>query len=169
DTIPVGKITGVHGVKGEVKLAPYGDLDDVQWKTVYVGTGPGARHMEVKRVRPHKGQLIFELEGLADRDAAAALVGTELSISAEELPALSDDEYYHAELIGARVETDDGRQLGLIEDVITTGGNDVLEVRGEYGEVLVPVVEGVVLGVDRENRKVSVHLLEGLLPEEKSE
>ncbi len=166
ETIPVGRITGAHGVRGEVKVAPYGDLEEVEWKTVYIASGKFSRPFEVRRARLHKGQLIFELEGLTDRDSALALVGGELCIRKVELPELSEDEYYYSDLVGARVLTDDGRDLGRVKEIIPTGSNDVLVASGRYGEVLIPAIEGVVLEVDIEGKLVTVHLLEGLLPQE---
>lgn len=166
DTIPVGRITGVHGVKGEVKLAPYGDLEGVEWKTVYIARDKSVLTAEVKRSRGHKGQIILELEGYADRDSAATLAGAELSIRKEELPPLEEDEYYYDDLVGMEVVTDDGRKLGPVKEIISTGSNDVFDVRGAFGEVLIPVIRDVVLDVDEERKRITVHLLEGLLPEE---
>lgn len=167
ETIPVGRITGVHGVRGELKVAPYGDLEEVEWETVHVVSGRFSSPFKVKRARPHKGHLIFELEGLTDRDSALALVGGEICIGRDSLPELPADEYYYRDLIGARVVTDDGRDLGRVKEIIPTGSNDVLVVQGGRGEVLIPAIESVILKVDAQEGLLTVRLLEGLLPEDR--
>ncbi len=79
---------------------------------------------------------------------------------------MRDGERETVDLVGARVLTDDGRDLGRVKEIIPTGSNDVLVASGRYGEVLIPAIEGVVLEVDIEGKLVTVHLLEGLLPQE---
>ncbi|MBI5643891.1 MAG: 16S rRNA processing protein RimM [Deltaproteobacteria bacterium] len=166
DIIPVGKIIGLHGIKGEVKVFPYGDLDDFEWSTILI-TGKGEPlSINVKRARKQRESLIFELEGISTRNDAEVLVGLEISVPKDELPELDEDEYYYFDLVGMEVWTDDGKSLGRIKNVISTGSNDVLEVSGPLGEVLIPALENIVLEVDELNRKVTVKLLEGLLPGE---
>lgn len=167
EIIPVGRITGVHGIKGEIKVALYGDLEGFEWTAVFI-TGKNRREEKrVLRVRPHKGALIFELEGYSTRNASEPLVGLEVSIRAEDLPELSEDEYYYSDLVGMDVWSVDGRHIGAVTNIIQTGSNDVLEVHGEFGEVLIPAIEETVLKVDMEKRTVTVRLMEGLLPGEK--
>ena len=167
EIIAVGKITGAHGLRGEVKLSPYASLDGAEWKTVYVRTGKADRPMEVVHVRSNKDLLILELQGFGDRDAAQALAGSELCMRRGDLPALAEDEYYYADLLGAAVFTDDGRDLGIVKEIIPTGSNDVLEVKGPLGTVLIPAIEDVVLEVDMDKARIVVHLLEGLVDGEK--
>lgn len=167
EIIAVGRITGAHGIRGEVKLAPYAPLDGAVWKTVHVRAGKDDRPVEVVRVRPNKGFLIIALRGLGDRNAAEALAGCELCMSKADLPELADDEYYYSDLVGAAVVTDDGKELGAVTGIIPTGSNDVLEVKGPLGTVLIPAIEDVVLEVDMESARIVVHLLEGLVEGEK--
>lgn len=167
ELIPVGRITGVHGIKGEIKVSVYGDLDDFEWTSVFITGKTGSEERKVERVRPHKGALIFALKGCSTRNAAEELVGLELAIPKAELPALPEDEYYYSELLGMEVWTEDGRLLGTVTNLFPTGSNDVIEVRGEAGEVLIPAIEDTVLKVDLEKRRVTVRLMEGLLPDEK--
>lgn len=164
DTLPIGKITGVHGIKGEIKVLPYGDLKGLAWDTVYIAGK--ASPYAVRRVRRHKGVYIVELEGVSTRDDAGSLTGREVSAPKEDLPPPSEDEYYYSDLIGMDVWTDDGRLLGPIVNIIATGSNDVLEIKGPLGEVLVPATEETIIEVSVEKKKVTVHLLQGLLPGE---
>ena len=163
EIIAVGMITGAHGIRGEVKLSPYASLDGAEWNTVYVRAGKADRPMEVVGVRPNKDLLIIALRGLGDRNAAEALAGSELCMRKSDLPELAEDEYYYSDLLGLAVFTDDGRDLGLVKEIIPTGSNDVLEVKGPLGTVLIPAIEGVVLEVDMDKARIVVHLLEGLL------
>lgn len=167
EIIAVGKIIGAHGLRGEVRLAPYASLDGAEWNTVYVRTGKADRPVKVVHVRANKELLILELQGFGDRSAAETLAGSELCMKKGDLPELAEDEYYHADLLGAAVFTDDGRDLGRVVEIIPTGGNDVLEVRGPLGTVLIPAIEDVVLEVDMGKARIVVHLLEGLLDGEK--
>lgn len=224
DIVPVGRITGAHGIKGEVRLQGYSPLDDLDFETIYL-SGPragirtgdaatvavapepaaqagagmtglfgslepvktgakpdlkrpskrpqtkaadaGPVRYEVLRARFNKGHFILELDGVTDRNTAEALVGCEVSVMRDELPELSDDEFYHSELLGMEVVTDDGKHLGLITEIMPTGSNDVFVVKGSYGEVLIPSIEASEIKIDRAARSVIVHLLEGLLPEKK--
>lgn len=220
DIVPVGRITGAHGIKGEVRLQGYSPLDDLEFETVYltgqragIRTGDAAAAAtepaagagmtglfgslepvktgakpdlkrptkspqtraadlgpvpyEVLRARLNKGHFILELDGVTDRNTAEALVGCEVSVMRDELPELSEDEFYHTELLGMEVVTDDGKRLGLITEIMPTGSNDVFVVKGAYGEVLIPSIEASEIKIDRAARSVMVHLLEGLLPDKK--
>jgi len=166
EIIAVGRITGAHGIRGEIRVTPYASLDKAVWKSVYVRGHGGDRRMEATRVRPNKGVLIIALKGLTDRNAAEELSGLELCMRKADLPALDEDEYYYTDLIGSSVVTDDGVELGVVKDIIPTGGNDVLEVSGPRGTILIPAIEDVVLEVDMDKSRITVHLLEGLADEE---
>jgi len=165
--IPIARITGVHGLKGEVKAAPYGALDEFEWGSVFL-TGKGrTEERRVVRARMHKGGYILVLEGCADRNTAETLVGFEISVTKGELPETGEDEYYYFDLIGMEVYSEDGLYIGRVQNVISTGGNDVLETVGPRGEVLIPAIENVIVRVESENRKIVVRLMEGLMPEER--
>lgn len=166
DTLPVGKIIGVHGIKGEIKVLPYGELEELGLETVYL-TGRGRNEpRKVKRLRRHKESFIIELEGVSDRNAAEELAGLEISVPKSDLPNLPEGEYYHYDLVGMDVWAEDGRHLGLIKNVFATAGHDVFEIEGALGEVLIPAVGEFVLKIDAEHKKVIVRLKEGMLPGE---
>ncbi|MFC1657233.1 ribosome maturation factor RimM [Candidatus Moduliflexota bacterium] len=88
-----------------------------------------------------------------------------LKIAEEEIKKLPAGEYYRFQLQGLTVVTDEDRELGQIVEIMATGSNLVLVVRGEGGEILLPYIDDVVLAVDIEAGRMTVHLLEGLLPE----
>lgn len=153
---------GVHGIKGEIKVLPYGDLEGLKWETLYIAGKD--RAYRLTRVRKHKAVFIVEIEGFSRREDVEPLTGLEVSAPREDLPGLQEDEYYYSDLIGMEVASDDGRVLGRVINIISTGSNDVLEVKGPFGDVLIPAIEEAIVEVDVEKKKVIVRLLEGLLP-----
>lgn len=166
ELIPIGRITGPHGIKGELKLAPYGPLDDIQWETLHIARQ--GRPSDVRKVlskRVHKGVYLVVLEGVPDRNTAETLSGCEASVPRSCVPEAGEGEFYYSDLIGMEVFTEEGVLAGRVDNVFPTGSNDVLEVSGPLGEILIPVIESVVLRVDRAEKKITVRLMEGLLPE----
>lgn len=163
--VVIGKIVGVHGVKGEVKIVPSVE-DPTFWrglKTIYL-QGRVRRELKVQSVRLHQGNALMMFEGMADRTAAETLRGRDVAVPFAWLPALDEDEYYVAQLIGIKVATTDGETLGEVTDVIFTGANEVYVIKGDrYGEVLIPAIASVVETVDIEGGTMTVTLPEGLI------
>ena len=168
DWLQVGVITGVRGLKGEVRIksftadpaaiAAYGPVFD----------RPGGRQYRLKVVGQSKGQVIARLDGIADRTAAEALKGTELFLPRQVLPEADDDEFYHADLIGLRAELvagDGGTEvLGTVGDVHDYGGGASLEITGgPRGTVMVPFSRVAVPEVDIDGGRLLVNPLPGLL------
>ena len=166
DLLAVGKVVGLHGVKGEIKVLPYSDYDEEAWRVISISTEDGDNPYKVLQWRRHKRVILLSLAGIETREDAYPLIGSEIFVRKELLEELLEGEYYWFELTGMEVETDDGRFLGRIDHIFSTGGNDVFEIHGPLGEVLIPVIKDVVVNVDRERKRVTVHLLEGLLPGE---
>jgi len=164
DLLAVGKVVGVHGIRGEIKVLPYSEYDEDVWRAVSIFPGEGNSPYKVLQIRPHKGVILIKLAGVATRDEAAALVGREVFTGKELLTTLPEGEYYWFELTGMEVETEEGRQLGRVEKVFATGSNDVLEINGPLGEVLIPVIKDVIVKVEKGRNRVIVRLLDGLLP-----
>ena len=167
ELIAIGAIAGVHGIKGEVKAVFYGQ-GPFEWKTIYIGKNPAdAALFTVRRARSHKGAYIIDLEGVSTRNSAETLKGAAIFIEKIELPALQEGEYYYNDLIGIEVTTDEGKLLGKVTEVLPTGSNDVLEIKGVLGTVLIPAIEGVIIKLDIEKKTLVVRPLEGLVPEGK--
>lgn len=167
DTVPVGKIVGVHGIRGEVKISPYGDPDDFVFGEISLTGESGAR--KILAMRPHKGVLLVALEGVKTRNDAEELKGREVSVPEEALPEAGEDEFYYYTLMGCSVVTESGEDLGTVTNIIETGANDVIEVNGPGGEILIPVVEQTVIEVDTDEGRVTVRLMEGMEPEKPAE
>jgi 16S rRNA processing protein RimM len=148
----LGRITGVHGLKGEVKITAYtGEPEDIAAYGALT-TVDGERHFRISAIRSVKGgTVIAALHGVTDRDEAEKLRGTELYVSRAALPAIEDaDEYYHSDLIGLKAVSPDGETIGKIVAVHNFGAGDLLEVRfeGERQAQFVPFENAHVPRVD---------------------
>ncbi len=164
--VPIGRFSSPHGVRGEIKFRPYEGVEDFVWEEVFVSLGGSEKSIEVLKVRQHTGCFLLTLGGYRQREESAVLAGAEVLVPEETLPELEEGEYYYKDLVGLRVRTDDGRDLGHIKEVFAAGpSNEVYEVQGPYGDVLLPVTKETILEINMEEGYVLVHLLEGLLDE----
>ena len=156
---------GAHGLRGEVVLqfhdGPDRDLKSGDPIRLHL---PGKPHTtyRVSSARPHKGRFIVALDTITDRNQAEALIGADIIVDPAALPPLDDGEYYWADLIGLKVVTLDRQCLGTLTAIFPTGSNDVYVVKGDTGEILVPALESVVVGVDLEAGVMQIDLPEGL-------
>jgi len=150
--VVLGRVSGVFGVRGWVKLVSETDPPDnilgyVPW---YLRGREGWRACRPLEGKAHGKGMIACIEGCDNRDQAAVLVGSEIAVPRGQLPALNPDEFYWSDLEGLRVQTPDGTELGRVSHLFETGANDVLVVIGER-ERLIPYLWGqVVLRVDLE-------------------
>jgi 16S rRNA processing protein RimM len=117
---------------------------------------------EVDSVRLHGCTVFLRLAGIADRTAAERLVGGFISVSEENLAKLPDDTYYHFELIGMEVYSETDEFLGKIVEVLTMPANDIWRVEGPR-DFLLPASGNVVRRVDREERRVIIEVIAGLI------
>lgn len=146
----LGRVSGLFGVKGWVKVFSYtrprdGILDYDRW---FLEQGAQWRPYRVEEGKRHGKSIIVRLEGVADRDAAASLVDCDIAVSREEMPEIEDGSYYWADLEGLEVMHRDGTVLGTVAHLLETGANDVLVTEGDK-ERLIPFVAGtVILDVD---------------------
>jgi len=163
----VGRIAGAHGLRGGLRVRPDNPdsdtLDHVRRVFVEREGGEAREYSLVRSERVNRTTLRVTLGGLDDPDAAEALRGATLTVALEDLPAKAPGEFYYFEAIGCEVTTTDGRRVGVVEEVISTGANDVLVVRDGQGEVLVPVIENVVKAMDLDGRRVVIEAVPGLL------
>lgn len=164
--LAIGSIVGVHGIRGEVKVEVLTDYPQRfgVGETVYLGktTQGDARPLRIEAARPHKQAMLVKLTGVHDRNAAELLRGLLMMIPEEQAMPLAADENYAHDLIGLTVETEDGRRLGKLTEILYTGANDVYVVAGPQGEVLVPALRDVVASVDVAAGLMIVVLPEGL-------
>lgn len=162
----VGVITSPHGVQGEVKVFP--TTDDPRrfkhLKKVILTLGTEERRAEIERVKFLKQMVILKLREVDSRDEAEKLRQCSLYVPREEAVSLEKDEYFIADLLGMRVLDEEEKELGLLQDVLQTGANDVYVIRMTDGrELLLPAIRECVLEVRVEEGYMKVHVLEGLL------
>ena len=168
DRICVAAITGSYGVRGEARvksfcaepsaLGDYGPLSD----------DTGTRDFKITITRPVKGGFAVRLSGVKTKEEADALKGTRLYAPRDVLPALPDDEFYHADLMGLSVVDTGGADLGQVHAVMNHGAGALLEVRqkGRSGTVLVPFTQAIVPTVDLAAGRIVVDPPEGLFDED---
>src|SRR5574337_260959 len=165
----LGRAVKTWGLKGEVKVQPYADSIAIVAgsATGYLrGTGGDLAEYVVEQIRPAGSAWIVQLQGVQTIEQAEHLVGRELLIPRSAAPTLPEGTYYHADLIGLWVVTEEGRELGRIVEILTTGANDVYVVHGEGSEWLLPATREVVRTVDLAREIMLVRLLEGMIEAE---
>lgn len=161
----VGVITSTHGVRGEVKVFP--TTDDAsrfkKLKKVLLDTGKEDIELEISSVKFFKNMVILKFKGIDDMDTANKYRQKSLYVTRENAVKLKKNEYFIADLIGIAVASDEGEDLGIIEDVLQTGANDVYVIQKEdQEELLLPAIKDCIKEVDIEAGTMTVHLLPGL-------
>jgi len=139
----LGKVGGLYGVRGWVKLWSFTDPVEnlLDYREVELGRQESWRPARLVEGRRQGQALVARFDGCSDRDQAALLVGAELAVARERLPEPGAGEYYWADLVGLEVMTTEGVQLGRVEQMMATGANDVMVVKGER-ERLLPFLPG---------------------------
>jgi len=158
DWVVLGRVSGVYGVSGWVRLHSYTNprLAILDHRDCLFCTPGGVRKTRISEGRAHGKGVIARFDGISDRDAAAALIDTDIAVGRAALPELTEGHYYWADLEGLTVVHKDGSRLGEIAYLLETGANDVLVVQGDR-EILIPYLWGsVVLDVDIEGGTVQV-------------
>ncbi len=166
DFLRVGVITSTHGIAGEVKVYP--TTDDVQrfkkLKNVVVDMGREKLELNIASVKFFKNMVILKFKEFTNINEVEKLLKKDILITREQAVPLGEDENFICDLIGLKTVTDDGMELGTLTDVIQTGANDVYVVTMPDGkDVLIPAIKQCILEVNLEEKKMLVHLLEGLL------
>ena len=164
EQIVVGRLGAVYGVKGWLKVQSFtDDPESIFEYSPWLLSQKTEREMKVVEWRRHNNGLIARLEGISDRDEAARLTGADVCITADELPALADDEFYWRDLIGMRVVNTKGYDMGVVEQIMPTASNDVLVVKANsndgFGksERLIPFIQSeYVTEVNKEEKRIQV-------------
>ena len=149
DRVCVAQIGAPHGVRGEVRLWTF--TADPMAVTRYspLQSEDGKRAFDIDAVRPAKGHLVARLRGVDTREAAERLTNIKLFVPRERLPQIEADEFYHADLVGLRVEDTNGSEIGAVIAVHNFGAGDILEIQPpEGGAMLLPFTEAAVPEVD---------------------
>ncbi len=169
DFFQIGIITSTHGLKGEVKVFP--TTDDVRrfkrLREVILDTGKERIDLEVENAKFFKQFVILKFKGIDDINEVEKYRKASLLVTRKNAVRLKEDEYFVADLMGLKVQNEDGTEIGVLRDVMETGANDVYIIDLNDGrELLLPAIRQCVLEIDVEAGFIRIHILEGLLDEE---
>ena len=164
----VGRVVKAHGVTGEVVIDVRTDDPDTRFApgTSLRGRAKGGaeRRYVVESAREHSGRLLVRFDGVASRDGADSLRGTLFLVDSVDLPPIEEpDEFYDHQLEGLQVVTTTGTPVGSVAEVLHTAAGELLSVRTEGGEVLVPFVSAIVTAVSLTDQTIEIDPPEGLL------
>lgn len=170
--LTVGKLVNTHGIRGEIKILSRTDFPEVRFAPgskllIVPENGSSTFEVTVESSREHKGVYIVRLEGYTNINQIEKYKGSLIKVPGENLVELPENEYYFHQIVGCEVFTDDNdsQPIGTITEILQPGANDVWVVKPAKGsEILIPVINDVVLNVDIEAKRITVHLMEGLLP-----
>ncbi|PZE22478.1 ribosome maturation factor RimM [Paenibacillus xerothermodurans] len=165
----IGTVVNTQGIRGELKIYPDTDFPDERFAkgsalVLYDPQKHTAVPVVVESAREHKKLFIIKFQGFNSINEVEKYKGWLLQVEEKYIGELAEDEYYHHEIIGCTVVTDEGEELGTISEILSPGANDVWVVERKEGKpVLLPYIDDVVLDVNVTEKRVKVHLLEGLL------
>lgn len=162
--ITVGKIRGVFGYKGWVKVSAYSGVKDrfAKVKAVYIDSGKELERKVLTGQKYFQKQLLLKFADLNDRETPRALIGRELYLPESEIVELPADSFFIHDLVGLAVYDVQKGYLGILKDVMFAGSHQLLVVQSEEREILVPAVEEFVREVDLKKGKVLVRLWEDM-------
>jgi 16S rRNA processing protein RimM len=164
-TVAVGRVSRAHGVQGEVAVLVLSEVENrfAPGATLWLEDG---RTLTVESSRPHRGRLLVRFREVRDREQAEGLQRALLVVPESSSPSLPEGSWWDHQIEGCAVETDRGRALGTVREVIHTAANDVWSVVSEDGgETLVPVLSDVLVSVDVGAKRIVVREIAGLTVE----
>ena len=164
--LEVGQIVNTNGLKGLLKINPF--TDDItrfeRLKTILVDHKKELLEFEIESVRYQKKQVLLKLKGIDTIEEAEKYRADYLKINRNKDEKLPEDTYYIVDLIGLDIYTEGGELLGKLDDIFSTGSNDVYVVKNSEGkQILLPAISDVIKNIDLEQKKIVVNLIEGLL------
>ncbi len=166
--LAVGLLRRPHGVHGEMVMDFLTDFPERLQAGRIVYSGDEHRVLHVGSRRTYENACLISFKEFDSREQVEALRNAVVYVRSDEIPQLPAGEYYHHQMLGLSVKTEDGSYLGKVVDILETGVNDVYVVRPEHGpEILLPVIDEVVLGVDLAAGELQVRLLPGLAGDQK--
>lgn len=166
ERLQVGVISSTHGVRGEVKVFP--TTDDLnrfkKLKEVILVSGKIEKVLKITSVKFFKQFAILKFDGIDSLNDVEIYRGAQLFVNRKNAVKLEKDEYFIADLIDLLVVDEEENEIGILTDVMKTGANDVYIVKNSDGkEILFPAIKECILNIDFKNKKMKVHIMEGLL------
>lgn len=164
--LETGKITGTHGLKGEVRVQPWADSPEFLAEFDELYLDKGAKKIEIKAARVHKNMLIMKINGVDTIDDAEKLRNKILYMDRDDVE-LEEGAYFIQDLIGLDVLDDEtGEKIGILAEVTETGANDVYHIKTDEGKVyLIPAIPDVVKDISLEDGAIRVFKMKGLFDE----
>jgi len=165
DLFPIGRVVKPHGVKGKMKVEYFGDdlRRFVSYREIFIEDEKGSlESYEILEASPHPPRLILRLKGVEKIEQTQPLIGKTILVEKEALPDLEEGEYYWADLLGMKVETREGKRIGTVKEIFSTGAHDVYVVEGKRGEISLPAIGEVILDIDLAKKMMKVARMEGL-------
>ncbi len=164
--LEIGQIVNTFGIKGMVKVKPF--TDDIKrfdkLKKVYIENKNGRKEYEIEEIKYHKEMVLIKFKGIENPEDANLLRESYLTVDRDSEEPLEEGTYYIVDMIGLEVETEEGEKLGSLVDIFNTGSNDIYVVKNELGkQILLPAIKDVIKKIDMEKRKITVHLIPGLM------
>jgi 16S rRNA processing protein RimM len=166
DEVMIGKIVGVHGIKGEVKIKAESDIFERQIKvldSIPLYRGTKREELQIESIKPYKDLFIVKFREIGDRSEAEERIGGEVWIDKSKQIELGEDEFYFSDLIGSKVFTEDSKEIGVLKEILEQPASHILEVEKPDGnKILIPFINQFVKDVDIKNKKIVVSLIEGM-------
>jgi 16S rRNA processing protein RimM len=162
DYLAVARIAGAHGIRGEVRCELITDFPERLKRIQRLYMGERHTPIGLERARLDKQGALLKITGVDSRDDAERLRGQMLYVAETDAVRLPGGTYFWHQIIGLRVRSEDGEELGVIAEIIPTGGNDVYIVRDDGREVLLPAIKDVIREIDLASGIMTVHMMEGL-------
>lgn len=167
DYIVIGKIDRAHGIKGEAIITSYSDFPErfEHDNIVYVSSRNNQKQeLKIEKSRVHHNRFIIKFYNIDTRNEAEQLRGLTLEILSEQIASLPEGRYWHHDIVGLDVYTDDNGFLGTISEVLENPANDIYVVKTpDKKEILLPAIKDVILNIDLDNKKMTVKLIPGLI------
>ncbi len=162
---PIGRVTKPHGVKGKVKAEYFGeDLRHFSfYREILIEDNKGnLKPYEILEAILQPPRLILRLKGIEKIEEVESLLGKRIFVRREALAELEEGEYYWEDILGMKVETQEGKKIGKVKEIFSTGAHDVYVVEGKRREIFLPATEEVIQRIDMEKEVIQVVRMEGL-------
>ena len=166
----VGRIVNTHGIRGEVRVLSTTDFEEERFA---VGNKLAAFKKDDKKptcvtiesVRRHKNFILLTFEGMNNINLVEPFKEGMLKVTKDQMTddLLEENEFFFHEIIGCTVISEEGETIGFVADILQTGANDVWVVKGTKKEHYIPYIEDIVKDIDVRDKKIVIHVMEGLL------
>ena len=164
--ITIGKVVSAQGNKGEVNVLPLTDSIDrfKNLSTVFLRNKNSQTVLSIEKIRIKKDMVILKLKDIENIEEAKTIVGSFLGVERKNAVKLPKDTYFIFEIIGLEVYTENNVFLGKVENVISTGSNDIYIVKDKNEkELFIPAIREVVKNINLEKKRITINIVDGLI------